>query len=478
MAQFQRTRTLKDTKAKGGGRDKAPQIRDIVELHDRNKANGKWVPIRLVGPMFSYAQHWIEINKEAGGTAKFPKQCLAYNDETETLDSTITCPYCELTGEDPGIQYYQNVIDRRVQEREPDDLRVSKAEKKTGFKEKDADSWTPMRVLELPPSAVKNLRDLGELNKHGKKGAKEAYDLSDEQFGCDVNYMFDKDAKGGDKHKFQKDEHTPLEDNELAYLMWNIEGMVKPDSEKDATKECERLEEKLVREDGDDDDDEPKYSKKGGKGKGKPADDDDEDDEPPKKKKAKVDDDDDDDEPPKRKKAKVDDDDDEPAPKKKAKPVDDDDDDEPPKRKKAKVDDDDDDEPAPKKKKAAEPDDDDYEPEVGDKVTVTDRDGDDVTGEVTKVNAKTIIIDDSDDESFTFSRKEVTVVKAVSKKKPAPKKVEEDDDEPAPKKKAKPVDDDDDEPAPKKKAKKVDDDDDDDEPAPKKKRPSFDDDED
>ena len=461
MASFKRTRSLSETTGSATGGDKAPRIDQIVELFQPKPK--KFYQIRLVGPMFSYAAHWFEINKKDGkGQAKFSKDCLAWNDEVEALDSDRSCPYCDLDPKRAQVHYYQNVIIRDLEEKAPKDNSVSKAERKTGFKDKDSDSWTPVRVLRLPPSAVQLLRDLAELNKHGKKGEKTAHPVEDEQYGCDIMYKFDPDATGSGKHQFQKGDHSPITEEEAEYLLWNIENMVEPDDVKTAKDEAKRIKPRLVgaeEEDSDDedgeDDDYPKKDKKS-KGKSKPnfEDDDDDEDTPKSKSKGKKssnDDDDDEDEPPKKSKGK-------------SKSNDDDDDD-------------DDDEPKSKSKGKR------YVPEVGDKVKVTDEDDEVVEGKVTNVKGDLVSVKDSDGETHRFNMKDDTIEPLKGGKKSSKDDEDDDDDDEPPKKskgKSKSNDDDDDEdeddePKSKSKGKKSsnddddDDDDDDDEPKSKSK---------
>ncbi len=436
-AQFSRKRTVGKTTATGQ-KEKAPRIDKLVEM--LNPKPNKWYGIRLVGPNFSYAYHWFEVEVTGGKqpTARFPKQCLSYSDADETCDSTINCPYHAIDPKaNPGVHYYQNVLVREIQERQPKDLGVTKDEAKSGFKELASDSWTPMRVLQLPPTAIENLRNIGELNKHGKKGAKVAYDLGDEEFGCDLMYMFDPDATGGDKHKFQKGEHTPLEPEELEYLLWNIEDLVTPESEKVAQAEADSLVDRMIVRDKDGniiDYTPPGGSKKAAKYDGDAGEEDyspdvgedvvlvDGDDNTFKGTVTAVNE----------ISITIEDADEEvhkfkwkdlescnPAPAKG-------------KGKKPAAKDDDDDAPPPgKKKPAAAKDDDDDAPEfkAGDKVVVTDDDDDEFTGTITVITAKSVTIEDAQEIEHKFKISDVKIKAAPAKgKKPAAK--DEGDDEP------------------------------------------------
>ena len=359
-ANFKRTRSQTDTTATAGGGDRAPRIDQIVELF---KPRGdKFYTIRFVGPIFSYGAHWFEINKKDGGTASISKECLAWDDTTESVDSDRLCPYCKLDEKGrPTVHYYQNIIIRDEVENAPAKMRRTASEKESGFKEKDSESWTPVRVMRLPPGAVVALRDMAELNKHGQKGSKKPYAVDHEKYGCDIIYKYKPKEAGNAKHNFQKGDPSPITEEEDEYLLWNIEDMVKPDDLKVAKDEANRLRSRLVNEpDEEEEEEEGEYPKKK-----KPSFEED-DDEPPKKKRKPVEEEEEEEEeedaPPKKKKKPVEEEEEEDAPpKKKRKPVDEDDEDESPKKKRKPVDDEDEeeDEPPKKKKKPSFDDDDD-----------------------------------------------------------------------------------------------------------------------
>ena len=448
---FTRTRSMSQTTGTGGGGDRAPRIDEIVEIF-KPKPN-KFYTLRLVGPTFSYGAHWFEVNKKDGGQAKFTKECLAWNDEIEAMDSDRPCPYCDIDPKGrPSVHYYQNVIVRDLQEKAPSDTSVTKAERKSGFKDKDSDSWTPVRVLRIPPSSAANLREMAELNKHGKKGSKEPVAIEDEDNGCDVIYKYKPEETGGAKHQFQKGDHSPLTDEEREYLLWNTENMVTPDELKTAKDEAKRIKPRLTEqpeeeEEAEDEDYPSKDKKKGGK-KGSKAkepnfddDDEDEEDDPPKKpkgkgSKAKAKDDDDDedededDDPPKKPKGK--------SSSKKSKFDDDDDDDE---------DEDEEDDPPKKSKKK-------FTPEVGDRVKATDDDDEEFIGKVTNIKGDLVSVKDSDGETRRFNLKSDTIEPLPAKKGSKSKDEDEDDDDPPKKPKGK---------SSSKKSNDDDDDDDDDE---------------
>jgi len=65
-----------------------------------------------------------------------------------------------------------------------------------------------------------------------------------------------------------------------------------------------------------------------------------------------------------------------------------------------------------------------FEPEVGSFVTVTDGEGEETTGEVTKLTAKAITVEDEDGEETKFVREDVEIAEAEAPAKPAKGKKE------------------------------------------------------
>lgn len=282
-AKFSREQTFSDKKGKSSDREKAPRIDELVDIHKFKEK--KWTAVRLVGPVFSYATHWVATVTKEGKPTKFPVPCLSWDDVSESHDSDKHCPYCESlpdgdqnnqTGKKPNLHYFVNAIIRSRQEREPKRNVLSESEEETGFcdPKSETEAWTAIQVLQLPAGVANQLHTLSETNLHGKKGGKKtAYPLSDPKYGCDLNIYFDNDKAPAQKYNVQKAEHTPLEENEEGYLMWNIEGLQVPESEESAEENVKRVLKALGEEGDEDEDDEdeeddaPRRGKKGAKGK-------------------------------------------------------------------------------------------------------------------------------------------------------------------------------------------------------------------
>lgn len=380
------------------GNKDSVRLEEVIKMH--KWPADEWSQVRfLPGKILPVKRHWIKILAGKDGTVKkeisIPRYCIAFdvNNENEPRKDAkgkeIVCPYCTLTHGNEGSARYEffylaNAIIREVQEDMParaKKIEKTKEEKKTGFKDIRSKSWTPVEVCRITSTVAGRIQELGDGNfaKNKKTGEKKAYDVTHEKYGLDIRVKFKPKGAGTDKYSADKDERTPLTDDEKAYLTWRLDeslidvtGRMDP---KQAAEDFKRMEVVGATEIDDDEDgyslgDDDGKKKKKSKKKSAAFDDDDEDDVPKKKKKSKSSDDDDDDEPPKKKKKAAafeddDDDDDEPPKKKKSsgdkkskskdkvkskKSSKSDDDDAPKKKKKSKKDEDD----APKKKKSSD----------------------------------------------------------------------------------------------------------------------------
>lgn len=308
-AQFKSGKSFNDTKPQIGGQ-RGPMASDLVDMLEWPK-KGKSATVRLAGPVAARGVHKVKVNKRDGTKTEITKTCLAFNNETEEKDSTIKCPYCLLDSDLSRFSkiYFANGIVRELQEEKPTKLKKPTAsEVKTGFKDVNSDTWTPFRVLRVPSSLALRISQLGDKNKvKGKDGTPKAFPMNHPKFGRDMEMSFDASlppanmysadpTEGPDGEKF-----SPLNEDELDYLMYDMDPLYPTESLDEAKKEAKSLAERFGKvakdEDSDDDDDDEPPAKKS-KSK-KPSDDDDEeasddDDE-------EMDFDEDDDEPPAKK---------------------------------------------------------------------------------------------------------------------------------------------------------------------------------
>ena len=348
-------------------RNDSARLDEVIELI--KWVDKKWVPIRVlpIAPL-QVRQAWIKIygGKERKEFA-VPRYVVNFDpNNPEKPKKGVRCPYSELvTDKDGPVRvsdfWLFNVIDRDMQEEGPPrkgkGTKPTKEEEKTGFKDINSDTWTPVKVARFTMTSIMRMNELSEDNiiKDKKTKKKSQYDATDENYGFDVKVKYKKDAPGTDKYSIDKVDGgcTPLTNEEKKYLVWKLDEALLDATgrltEKQAFEDVKRMEivgGSTVDDDDDDDDDDRKKSKK----KSRSLDDDDDDKKSSKKKDKKGkkkelfkddddDDDDDDDEDDKKsskksksKKSSKDDDKkskskDKDSKKKKSKSIDDDDDD-------------------------------------------------------------------------------------------------------------------------------------------------------
>lgn len=351
---------------KTNSRNDSVRMEEVVEMI--KYVDKKWKPLRLLphAPL-QVRQIWINIytgadNKEIS----IPRYDISFDPTNpEKPKKGVRCPFKALIGPDKktsparsGDFWLFNAIDRDKQEegaprKSP---KPTKEEAKTGFKDINSETWTPVSVARFTMTMIMRMNELSEDNKRKNKktGKKEQYDATDPDYGFDVKVKYKKDAPGTDKYSIDKvdDGAVPLTKEEKAYLIWDLTeklldatGRMTEEQANEDVKRMKVVGADLADDDDDDEDDEPKS-----KGKKKRSLDDDDDDEPKSKKKKgsgkkPFDDEDDEDDKPKKKSkksksSKDDDDDEDDKPKKKSKKskVDFDDEDDEPKKKKSSKD--------------------------------------------------------------------------------------------------------------------------------------------
>ena len=237
--------TIRRVKGKGWdsinpGIGKKPRIDDLVDL--LQYPSGEWTDIRFIGDVHNYAFHWIEITTKRKKKTQFPKICLAWDRETESMDSTIDCPYCALSNQRFGLSYYSNAIVREDQDAEPKKKpKPTRTEVKTGFKEKDSSTWTPVKVVRLTTSLARKILSRQKLNRIKTKSGVKVMPISHPKYGCDMSIRFDPDATGTEMYDAQKGDRSPLQEDELEYLIWDISNLLEPEPLKEAKEEVRRL---------------------------------------------------------------------------------------------------------------------------------------------------------------------------------------------------------------------------------------------
>jgi hypothetical protein len=407
----------------GGGRNKK-KVTDIITPFKFPEK--KWVVLRPIGPIHSYSTYWIKAKKRDGKPTKFPTDSPSFDPSTQKFDSTKYDPWYELyvaekdvDKDDQHVQinrrWWCNMLFINALKQKPRrPPKPTAAERKSGFKDKDSDTWTPWVPVGLPKGAVEKIKDLTGLNTRESKktGETVAYPVSHPKYGRTVRIMFDPDKSPAEQYQVQIGDPRPLTEEELEYLRWDTSDLADPETDpkvirsdyegwakrmgiktgkkrkhdvEDMDDEDLDDDETLDDEDEDDEDEAPRR----GKGKKKPA-----AKKPVKgKRRASDDDEDEDDE-------DEDDEDDD------LDDEDEDEDDEPPRRGKAKA------KKAPAKKRRASDDDDDEDEDEDDEDEDDDLDEDD---------------EDEDDEPPRRGKGKKAPVKGKAKAKG--KRVEEDDED-------------------------------------------------
>lgn len=184
--------------------------RDQVVWKDMPKSN-TWYPFRLIGGIYSISQHWVKTTNKTGKEISFPVDCLAWDADNETADpdKLHACPGCQA-GLKNSIKYLFNVIDRNAQKRGDSNY---------------------IKGFELPPTAMKKIVDLRQLNMANG----DPYSVAHPEYGCDLFIQWSTEStKGFGDWNFQKGERTPLTKEELAAELYDFEEIYTPTDEMNA----------------------------------------------------------------------------------------------------------------------------------------------------------------------------------------------------------------------------------------------------
>ncbi len=429
---------IEDAKSAGGRKERAPGVADLVGVYRFPEKKWTVVRVRRLG-LYTKGMYWIKTVKADGSKTKFPMEAPSYDPETQERDSTKVDPWRDYNqyefeklgkeGRDKMKVQFQKenwiqIMVRSKQKLMKGSPRPTAKERKTGFKDKDSETLTPVFAFKAPQTFLNQLNEQKELNVHKTKGGMKAFALNDDKFGCDVRVYYDGSKSPAEQYKVMMIEgKTPLTEEELGYLTWNLSEATKVEQPEDKEEQKKRDKEILA--------DFASWAKRnkvdfkvGGKSKSRDDDDEEESD--------------DDEDTPKSKKASK-----KPVPKSKAKSKKDDDedfdDDE------ESDDEDDDEEPAPKKSKkpvkksskASDDEEDDFDDDDDGDSEDDEEDEDDAPPKksakkhVKKAPAKKSKSDDDEDDDFDDEEDEDEDDEppAKSKKKAPAKKSKKDEDE-------------------------------------------------
>lgn len=219
------------------GKDLCVREDTLVDIY--RYPSGKAVVLRLFGPVMSVGKYWVSTKKRDGKKGQFAIGCSSWDPMQGTRDPNKDDPWRDYEQKeyDEGIprdehkvrfsvEYFCNAIIRSIQERPPRDMPEPTAEEaKTHFKDKDSDSWTPVRVVRLPLSVLDKVQKYKAMNvvRSKKTGRTATFDLTHEKFGCDITIMYDDKAAGAMMYTVNKDARTPLTEEEMNYLVWDLD---------------------------------------------------------------------------------------------------------------------------------------------------------------------------------------------------------------------------------------------------------------
>lgn len=198
-----------------------------------------------------FGQHWIRYECQSGTKSeiKVPKICLNIDKNGDYVDNG--CPYCNRLSKDnganPQVRYLCEVIDRNEQEKQPARMNISQAEEKSGIKDPDSSSWTPVKILILPKTAWRLIYDLKNVNVYrfievedekyvlyteGNKKkypdcpvVKHRFSVDHPKFGCDVSIAYKQNEKAfANRYSIQaQKDKSPITEEESSYLVYNLD---------------------------------------------------------------------------------------------------------------------------------------------------------------------------------------------------------------------------------------------------------------
>jgi hypothetical protein len=322
MARQQGT-DLDDVKTSGGGGKDKKKITDLITPFVFPER--KWVQLRPYGPIHSYSTYWIKVKKKDGKFTKFPMDSPSYDPNTQQFDSTKEDPWYglwqaekDVPRDDQHVQisrrWWVNMLFMQALKQAPRrPPKPTAKERKSGFKDKESETWTPWVPVGLPKGAVEKIKELKGTNtvESSKTGNTTAYPVSHEKYGCVLLIKYDPDKSPAEQYQVQKGDRRPLSEEELAFLRWDTSELADPETDEKVIRadyegwakrmgiktskkrkhDVEELDEDLEEDEGldedeDDEDEAPKRGKKKpaakkalAKGKRRASDDEDEDDE-------------------------------------------------------------------------------------------------------------------------------------------------------------------------------------------------------
>lgn len=230
-----------------------PRLEKFVDVW---KFSNSWTRVRFIGPVTSYYEFWFQIRSSTGRIMPIQKLCRDWNPEPGEMDGN-GCPY-RKAGLNGRPIYIANAIIRSLQQRTPNiSPKHTAYEKKSRhigketvrWKEHGSESWTPIRVLRIPPGLAQKIQALSLKNTWENQSAEvRSYDLAHPKYGRDVVIKYDKDEEPKSMYGLRAGQRTKLTDEELAYLRYPL-NVLKPETVEAANEAWTKLKPMLIKND-------------------------------------------------------------------------------------------------------------------------------------------------------------------------------------------------------------------------------------
>ena len=231
---------LSSVQTNKGGKSELVLPQVLLDLFDFKSVEGKWVTFRLFGDIMSFGNYWIAGVNKQGVKKRFPQACPSFNYLTGQREPGKYDPWWEVEqherngSEDNKSEtvqftrsFFINAIVRSEQDNEPAKIRKTPEEAESGFKDKDSSSWTPVKVLRMPPSLLQKIQELKPLNSvKFKNGSIKCFDVTHPIYGRDIQVKFDDSASPANKYSIQLGmKRTPLTEEEKEYLTYDLDAL-------------------------------------------------------------------------------------------------------------------------------------------------------------------------------------------------------------------------------------------------------------
>jgi hypothetical protein len=234
-------------------RFRSPRLEDFADVW---KLKNSWTKVRFIGPVTSYYEFWFQIRSSTGRIIPIQKLCRDWNPEPGEMDGN-SCPY-RKAGLNGRAIYVVNAIIRSLQQRTPNispertayEKKSRHIDKETvRWKEDGSKSWTPIRVLRIPPGIAQKIQALSLKNTwENQAGEVRSYDLAHPKYGRDVVIKYDKDEEPKAMYGLRAGQRTKLIDEESAYLRYPL-NVLKPETLEAANEAWTELQPMLIKAD-------------------------------------------------------------------------------------------------------------------------------------------------------------------------------------------------------------------------------------